>query len=121
MLWCDVLYPVGVGLLLALVQILHCTKPWTVCCRGGGGRGDETRESLGQDPVPGVHTVQPNTAVIKIRSYREPGTSTGNSHQLETIAEAGQLRRSSDQDMGGSLKNLRNASIMMNSSKLTLP
>ena len=112
------LHPAGVGLLLALVQILHCTKPWTVCCRGGGGRG-EARESLGQDPVPVGHTVQPNTAVIKIRSYREPGTST--SHQLETITEAGQLRRSSDQELGGSLKNLRNASIMMNSSKLTLP
>ena len=107
------------GLLLALVQILHCTKPWTVCCGGGGGRGEEARESLGQDPVPGGHTVQPNTAVIKIRSYREPGPST--SHKLETITEAGQLRRSSGQDMGGSLKNLRNASIMMNSSKLTLP
>ena len=111
------------GLLLALVQILHCTKPWTVCCRGGGGRGEEARESLGQDPVPSGLTVQPNTAVIKIRSYREPGTSTSTSHQLETITEAGQLRRSSvsGQDMGGSLKNLRNASIMMNSSKLTLP
>ena len=28
----------AMGLLLALVQILHCTKPWTLCCRGGGGR-----------------------------------------------------------------------------------
>ena len=116
------------GLLLALVQILHCTKPWTLCCRGGGGRGEEATERLGQDPVPGVQGVQPNTAVIKIRSYHEPGpsTSTGQppgqpSQQLETITEAGQLRRTSGQEMGGSLKNLRNASIMMNSSKLTLP
>ena len=63
-----------------------------------------------------------NHAVIKIRSNNEPSQSLQAQPKLETISEMSRSNSSKlkqTQDMGGSLRNLREATIILNSSKFS--
>ena len=63
-----------------------------------------------------------NHAVIKIRSNNEPSQSLQAQPKLETISEMSRSNSSKlkqTQDMGGSLRNLKEATIILNSSKFS--
>ena len=63
-----------------------------------------------------------NNSVIKIKSYNELQDPL--QHKLETIAEVSRrnslIGKQPNSDINGSLKNLKNATIILNSSKLNI-
>ena len=95
----------GLGLLLVLLQVLYCTKP---CCR-------QKQPSHNKNELN-------NPAIIKIKSFNEIEASNKQVKVPATIPEALSLhsedRRSGSVPLSGSLKNLKSADIILNSSKL---
>ena len=92
----------GLGLLLVLLQVLYCTKPG---CRR-------------------PHLQELNTPeIIKIKSFNEIEKNLISSKDVnvpETISERIHNEEPVSVPMNGSLKNLKSADIILNSSKLVL-
>jgi len=110
---------IGLGFLLAIFQIIYCTKPWKSlsCCLC---LGRETQDVVKKEPVQNITKL--NKSVIKIKSYNEFQEPL--QHKLETIAEVSRRNSLSGKqpksDIRGSLKNLKNATIILNSSNLNI-
>ena len=99
----------GLGLLLILLQVLYCTRP---CSKQKPLAGTPEKNKL----------KKPKNAVIKIKSFNEiEKTKPRFSNRLEVPETLNILPEEKiSAPLGGSLKNLKSADIILNSSKLIL-
>ena len=106
---------------MAIFQIVYCTKPWKKlqCCSNEENGKQATTAAVKPEVVAKISKLNHPT-VINIKSCNEGVQAQ---QILETISEMSRSNSSkinSSKDISGSLKNLKEATIILNSSKFSL-
>lgn len=107
---------------MAIFQIVYCTKPWKKlkCCSKDENGKQATITAVKPEMANKISKPNNHPAVINIKSCNEGVQAQQTLETISEMSRSNSSKRQSSQDISGSLRNLKEATIILNSSKFSL-